>query len=360
MEDAGRRLYGLLFHPEVAHTQHGADMLRRFAYGVCGCRGDWTMGPFVDEAVARIRSQVGDGRVICALSGGVDSTVAALLMHRAIGDRLTCVFVDNGVLRLDEAAQVKRRLADKYQLPRRVRRRVRRGSSRRSRASPTPKQKRKIIGAAVHRGVRGGGRPARGLRLPRRRARSIPTSSSRSRWSARRRRSRATTTSAACPRRMRLKLVEPLRQLFKDEVRALGRATRPRRGVRGAAAVPRARARRPHPRRGDARPARPAAARRRGRRGRDQAARAGTAGCGRASRCCCRCRASASWATSAPTIHHRHPRGREPRRHDGRLGAAAARPARHASRRGSSTRSRGINRVVYDISSKPPSTIEWE
>ena len=81
----------------------GLEILRNFAYGVCGCTGDWTMASFVEEATARIRAQVGDGRVVCALSGGVDSTVAALIIHRAIGDRLTCIFVDNGVLRLDEA-----------------------------------------------------------------------------------------------------------------------------------------------------------------------------------------------------------------------------------------------------------------
>src|SRR5262245_60750799 len=83
-----RPLYALLFHPEVAHTEHGLEILRNFAYGVCGCRGDWTMASFVDETIGRIRAQVGDGRVVCGLSGGVDSTVAAMLIHRAIGDRL--------------------------------------------------------------------------------------------------------------------------------------------------------------------------------------------------------------------------------------------------------------------------------
>ena len=116
MTNAERRLFALLFHPEVAHTERGLEILRNFAYGVCGCTGDWTMASFVEEATARIRAQVGDGRVVCALSGGVDSTVAALIIHRAIGDRLTCIFVDNGVLRLNEAAQIRTRY-ERLKLP---------------------------------------------------------------------------------------------------------------------------------------------------------------------------------------------------------------------------------------------------
>ena len=85
MESPERGLYALLFHPEVAHTDHGADILRNFAYSVCGCAGDWTIASFIEEATARIRAQVGTGRVVCGLSGGVDSTVAALLIHRASG-----------------------------------------------------------------------------------------------------------------------------------------------------------------------------------------------------------------------------------------------------------------------------------
>ena len=117
MEQPSRGLYALLFHPEVVHTEHGLDILRNFTYTICGCVGDWTMASFVQDTCAAIRTQVGDGHVVCALSGGVDSTVAALLIHRAIGDRLTCIFVDNGVLRLDEATQVRQRFADKLHLP---------------------------------------------------------------------------------------------------------------------------------------------------------------------------------------------------------------------------------------------------
>ncbi len=101
-----RGIIGLQFHPEVVHTPYGREILRNFLYRVCGCRGDWTAGNFIEESVARIRAHVGDGRVICALSGGVDSTVAAALVHRAVGDQLTCIFVDNGLMRAGEPEQV--------------------------------------------------------------------------------------------------------------------------------------------------------------------------------------------------------------------------------------------------------------
>ena len=118
IQQVDRRLFALLFHPEVVHTEHGKEILRRFAYDQCGCRGDWTMASFVDDAIGTIRRQVGEtGRVVCGLSGGVDSTVAAVLVHRAIGDRLTCIFVDNGLLRLNESSQVLARFRDRMQLP---------------------------------------------------------------------------------------------------------------------------------------------------------------------------------------------------------------------------------------------------
>ena len=107
-EAEGAPIYGVQFHPEVAHTPRGDELLSNFAFGICGCEPTWTAGSFIDEAIERIRTQVGNGQVICGLSGGVDSSVAAALVHRAIGDQLTCIFVDNGVLRKGERESVER------------------------------------------------------------------------------------------------------------------------------------------------------------------------------------------------------------------------------------------------------------
>jgi GMP synthase (glutamine-hydrolysing) len=214
-----RRLYGLLFHPEVAHTEHGAEMLRHFAFDVCGCTGDWTMSSFVEEASTRIREQVGDGRVVLGLSGGVDSTVAAMIVHRAIGDRLTCLFVDNGVMRQDEPAQIKTRF-ERQQLPL-----VCVDASRlfldRLAGITDPEAKRKIIGAAFidvfeeeARAIGSFDFLAQGTLYPDV-IESVsvigPSHVIKSHHNV-----------GGLPERMRFKLVEPLRQLFKDEVRVLG------------------------------------------------------------------------------------------------------------------------------------------
>ena len=221
MEDPARRLYALLFHPEVAHTDHGTDILRGFAYTVCGCTGDWTMASFVQEATTRIRETVGEtARVLCGLSGGVDSTVAAVLVHRAIGDRLTCIFVDNGVLRLNEAAQVRQRYVDKLHLTV-----VFEDASQlflgRLAGVTDPEQKRKVIGATFievfERAAKELGQVeflAQGTLYP-----DVIESVSVVGPSAA---IKSHHNVGGLPEHLRFSLVEPLRELFKDEVRALG------------------------------------------------------------------------------------------------------------------------------------------
>ena len=145
--DDARGRYGLMFHPEVVHTPDGGRLLENFCKTVAGCSGDWTMAAFREQAIGRIRAQVGDGRVICGLSGGVDSAVAAVLIHEAIGDQLTCIFVDHGLLRLGEAEEVVEVFRDHYNIPM-----VHRDASElflgKLAGVADPELKRKIIGAA--------------------------------------------------------------------------------------------------------------------------------------------------------------------------------------------------------------------
>jgi GMP synthase (glutamine-hydrolysing) len=222
IEQRDRGLYGLLFHPEVVHTEQGREILRNFAFGVCGCSGDWTMASFIEESVAGIRANVGEGRVVLGLSGGVDSTVVALLVHRAIGDRLTCIFVDNGLLRQDEARQVTERFRTRMHLPL-----VTVDASRQfldALAGVTdPEQKRKIIGKTFIDVFEAKANElghfdflAQGTLYPDV-IESVsvvgPAAAIKSHHNV-----------GGLPGRMRFKLVEPLRQLFKDEAREVGLA----------------------------------------------------------------------------------------------------------------------------------------
>jgi GMP synthase (glutamine-hydrolysing) len=221
MEAPDRQLYALLFHPEVAHTDHGLAILRNFAYGVCGCTGDWTIASFIEEATERIRTQVGRGKVVCGLSGGVDSTVAAMLIHRAIGDRLTCIFVDNGLLRYDEANQIVTRFTQKMQLPLDFVDATDLFLERLAGVTD-PEKKRKIIGAAFidvfeKRAKELGGFDflAQGTLYP-----DVIESASVGGPAVV---IKSHHNVGGLPERMHFKLVEPLRDLFKDEVRRVGR-----------------------------------------------------------------------------------------------------------------------------------------
>lgn len=220
MEAPERGYYAMLFHPEVAHTDRGKDLLRNYAFDVCGCTGDWTIKSFIDEATDRIKAQVRNGRVVCGLSGGVDSTVAATLIHHAIGDRLQCIFVDNGLLRLNEAQQVMDRYK-KLRLPVHL---VDASDTFLERLAGVtdPEQKRKIIGRTFidifnDKAAQLGDFEflAQGTLYPD----VIESVSVRG--------PSATIKShhnvGGLPEGMKFKLVEPLRELFKDEVRAVGR-----------------------------------------------------------------------------------------------------------------------------------------
>jgi GMP synthase (glutamine-hydrolysing) len=223
MADEARGFYGVQFHPEVTHTLKGRDLLDRFVLEICGARPDWVMGNYIDEAVAKIRTQVGDDEVILGLSGGVDSSVAAALIHKAIGDRLTCVFVDHGLLRLDEAKMV----MDMFAGQRHIKVVAVDASERflgRLAGVADPEAKRKIIGSEF---VEVFTREAAKLKQAKWLAQGtiypdvIESGGAKTK--------KAVTIKShhnvgGLPATLGLKLLEPLRELFKDEVRELGSA----------------------------------------------------------------------------------------------------------------------------------------
>jgi GMP synthase (glutamine-hydrolysing) len=220
--DEKRKFYGVQFHPEVVHTPRGAQIYRNFTHGIAGLKGDWTMASFRQEMIAKIRDQVGEGRVICGLSGGVDSSVAAVLIHEAIGDQLTCVYVDTGLMRQGESEQVVNLFRGHYNIPL-----VHVDASKEFLGAldgvSDPETKRKTIGklfidvfdreAAK---IEGAEFLAQGTLYPdvveSVSARGGPSAVIKSHHNV-----------GGLPDFMKLKLVEPLRELFKDEVRALGR-----------------------------------------------------------------------------------------------------------------------------------------
>jgi len=221
MADESRGLYAVQFHPEVTHTIQGAAMLRRFVLELCGARPDWVMGDYIGEAVERIRATVGDEEVILGLSGGVDSSVAAALIHRAIGKQLTCVFVDNGLLRLGEGDQVMRTFSEHMGL-----RIVHVNASERFMGELSgvadPEAKRRIIGREFVEVFQ-----AEAAKLPRARWLAQGTIYPDVIESAGAKTKKATTIKShhnvgGLPDTLHLKLLEPLRELFKDEVRELG------------------------------------------------------------------------------------------------------------------------------------------
>ena len=223
IEDAKRNYYGIQFHPEVFHTEHGVDMIRNFLVGICGVKQEWTTRDFITQAVAHLRAQVGKGRVLLGLSGGVDSSVAAALLHKAIGKQLTCVFVDNGLLRKGERETVEKLYGDHFHIDLRV---VDASKLflRRLKGVSEPEQKRKIIGRTFvevfekslksigHAEFLGQGTlypdVIESVSIAGNPASLIKTHHN----------------VGGLPERMKLKLIEPLRELFKDEVRRVGEA----------------------------------------------------------------------------------------------------------------------------------------
>ncbi len=221
IEDPQRRIYGIQFHPEVVHTRRGIDLLRNFLFHICGCQHLWDMRSFLEEATGDLKKKIGQGKVICGLSGGVDSTVVAILLHRVIGDRLKCIFVNNGLLRRNEPEQVVDLFRHHFNIPLLYVDAEKRFLKKLAGVTD-PEEKRKKIGKefidVFEKEARKIGRVtylAQGTLYP-----DVIESIS---WKGPSATIKSHHNVGGLPEKMRLRLLEPLRELFKDEVRALGR-----------------------------------------------------------------------------------------------------------------------------------------
>ncbi len=221
MADESRRFYAVQFHPEVTHTHQGKALLGRFVHDICGCGQDWNMPDYISEAVAKIRAQVGEEEVILGLSGGVDSSVAAALLHRAIGEQLTCVFVDNGLLRLNEAEQVMETFAKNLGV-KVIQVDARAEFMKHLKGVSDPEQKRKIIGREF---VEVFQRESAKLKQAKWLAQGTIYPDVIESAGAKTKKAHTIKSHhnvGGLPDSLHLKLLEPLRELFKDEVRELG------------------------------------------------------------------------------------------------------------------------------------------
>lgn len=218
MSDEGRKLYGVQFHPEVRHSVHGNELLKNFVLGVCGCSGTWSMENFIEIEMEKIRQTVGDKKVLCALSGGVDSSVVAVLIHKAIGDQLTCIFVDHGLLRKGEAEQVMKTFADGFHMNV-IKVDARERFMNKLHGVSDPEQKRKIIGNEFIYVFDDEAHKLEGIEFL---AQGTLYTDIIESGTATAQTIKSHHNVGGLPEDMQFKLIEPLNTLFKDEVRAVG------------------------------------------------------------------------------------------------------------------------------------------
>ena len=357
MEDPDRGLFAVQFHPEVSHTAHGQAVLKRFLYDGCGLLPDWTPTNIIEDAVAQIRAQVGDAEVLCALSGGVDSAVAALLVHRAVGDQLTCVFVDHGLNREGEPEQVEETFGRHFQIPL-----VHVKAADRFLATlagvTDPEAKRKTIGEEFIRVFEEVARERAGARFLVQGTLYPDVIESGSKTAAN---IKSHHNVGGLPEDMDFELVEPLRDLFKDEVRAVGAELglpeeivqrQPFPGPGLAVRIV-----------GEVTAERLATVRGADRIVREEIRRAGLERETWQAFCVLLADVQ-SVGVMGDARTYENPGDRPGRdlggRDDGGLGAPAARRAGPDRVEPIVREVPGVNRVAYDITSKPPGTIEWE